>query len=226
MTDQKTTEISHGKLDIHSPFFSIIIATYNRAHLLKRAIDSLLLQTEEDWEAIIVDDGSSDATDTQILSYLKRYPNIRYLKKEHSGEALSKNEGIRMSNGKFISFLDSDDEYAPNHLQSRKRMLLENPSIKFVHGGFRVIGNQYVPDRFDNSKKTHLKDCVVGGTFFIERKIFSLLNGYSKIHLGTDADLFDRAKAAQIEIMETDIPSYIYHHETQDSITNTMCMSL
>ena len=226
MIDQQTTTASNSKIDVPLSYFSIIIATYNRAQLLKRAINSLVLQTEEDWEAIIVDDGSTDTTYTQILPYLKKYPKIKYLKKEHSGEAMSKNEGIRMSSGKFISFLDSDDEYAPNHLQSRKHMLLENPHINFLHGGFGIIGNRYVPDRFDNSKKIHLSECIVGGTFFIERNVLSLLNGYSEIHIGTDTDLFDRAKAAQIEIMETNIPTYIYHHETQDSITNKLCMSL
>lgn len=226
MTDQNTSVMNNGKTCVSPPFFSVIIASFNRAQLLKRAIDSLILQTEEDWEAIIVDDGSTDDTHVQMLSYLKRYPKIKYLKKEHSGEAMTKNEGIRMSSGKFISFLDSDDEYAPNHLQSRKRMLLKNPLINFLHGGFRVIGNQYVPDRFDDFKKIHLDECVIGGTFFIERNVFSLLNGYNEIHLGTDADLFERAEAAQIEIMETDIPTYIYHHETQDSITNKLCVGL
>lgn len=226
MTDQNTIMASNGKIYVPSPFFSIIIASYNRVKLLKRAINSLILQTEEDWEAIIVDDGSTDDTHIQMLSYLRRYPKIKYLKKVHSGEAMTKNEGIRMSNGRFISFLDSDDEYAPNHLQSRKRMLLENPNINFLHGGVRIIGNQYVPDRFENFKKIHLDECVIGGTFFIERNVLTLLNGYNEIYLGTDADLFDRAEAAQIEIMETDIPTYIYHHETQDSITNKLCMSL
>ena len=226
MTDQNTSAVRNEKIYLHPPFFSIIIATYNRAQLLKRAINSLVLQTEEDWEAIIVDDGSTDDTHNQILSYLKNYPKIRYLKRVHTGESRSKNEGICMSNGKFISFLDSDDEYAQDHLQSRKRILLGNPRIKFLHGGLKIIGNQYVPDRFDNSKKVHLKECVVGGTFFIERNVVSSLNGYNEIHLGTDADLFDRAKAAQFEIMKTDIPTYIYHHETQDSITNKLCKSL
>lgn len=226
MTDKNTIVVNNEKICGSSPFFSIIIASYNRAQLLKRAINSLILQTEEDWEAIIVDDGSTDDTQIEMLSYLKSYPKIKYLKKVHSGEAMSKNKGIRMSSGKFISFLDSDDEYAPTHLQSRKRMLLENPHINFLHGGVRIMGNQYVPDRFDNFKKIHLEECVIGGTFFIERNVFSLLNGYSEIHIGTDADLFDRAKAAQIEMMETDIPSYIYHHETQDSITNKLCMGL
>src|SRR5674536_242256 len=99
------------------PFFSIIITTYNRAHILKKALDSLISQTIDDWEAIIVDDESTDDTYLQILPYLRLYPKIRYLKKDHSGEAMSKNAGVSLSGGQFISFLDSDDEYDPIHLE-------------------------------------------------------------------------------------------------------------
>jgi len=208
------------------PFFSIVIATYNRAQLLKRAIDSLIYQTEKDWEAIIVDDGSTDDTYAQILPYLIDFPKIRYIGMKHAGEAHSKNRGIYSSRGKFVSFLDSDDEYTPDHLESRKRILLENPTVNFLHGGLKVIGNKYVPDRFDHSKWVQINECVVGGTFFVERDTLYLLNGYSEIPIGADANLFDLAIEAQIEIMETNRPTYIYHHETQDSITNKLCMSL
>lgn len=210
-----------AKLASH-PFFSIIIATYNRANLLTKALDSLISQTEEDWQAIIVDDGSTDDTYSQILPYLNSYPEIRYLKKVHSGEAMSKNAGICSSFGKFVTFLDSDDEYKPHHLESRKAILLQNPSIRFMYGGVKIIGNQYVPDRFDNEKKIDLNDCVIGGTFFIERRVLIQLGGFKKILLGTDADFFDRAIKAGIIMKETKFPTYVYHHETVDSVTNNL----
>ena len=135
---------------------------------------------------------------------------------------MSKNEGIRSSIGKFISFLDSDDEYQPTHLESRKAVLMQNPSIGFLYGGVKILGNQYVPDRFNYAKKISLNNCVIGGTFFIERNIIISLNGFRKILLGSDADLFDRAKKARILIVETNLPTYIYHHDTVDSITNKL----
>ncbi|MBX2942669.1 MAG: glycosyltransferase family 2 protein [Cyclobacteriaceae bacterium] len=208
------------------PFFSIIIATYNRSELLKRAIESLLTQTEEDWEAIIVDDESTDDTYTQILPYLLDNNKIKYLRKSHSGEVPTKNKGLHASRGKFISFLDSDDEYHPEHLKFRKRLLLKHPTVRFLHGGLEVIGSSYVPDRFDYSKMIHLNDCVVGGTFFIERHLFLLLNGFREMPIGADAGLFERAQEAQVEMMKTRIPTYIYHRDTQDSITNRGCMCL
>ncbi len=204
------------------PFFSIIITTFNRGNILKRALDSLISQTEGDWEAIVVDDESTDDTYLKIVPYLKSNYKIRYLRKLHSGESLSKNAGISVSKGKIISFLDSDDEYNPAHLMLRKTILLENPGIQFLYGGARIIGNQFVPDRYDNKKRINLKDCVIGGTFFIERNILLQLRGFHDIYLGTDADLFDRASAAGVTMKETKIPTYIYHRENEDSITNML----
>jgi glycosyltransferase involved in cell wall biosynthesis len=207
------------------PFFSIVITTYNRAQLLKRALDSLIAQTEKDWEAIIVDDESTDDTYSQILPYLTAYAKIKYLRKVHGGEAHSKNEGIWLSNGRFISFLDSDDEYDPTHLESRKSILTQNSFVEFLYGGAVVIGNQYVPDRFDHAKNINVSKCVIGGTFFVEREVLLSLNGFRSMPVGTDGDLFDRAKNARIKMMEVNVPTYIYHHETQNSITNNLSLA-
>jgi glycosyltransferase involved in cell wall biosynthesis len=205
-----------------TPFFSVIITTYNRAGLLKRALDSLIKQTDSDWEAIIVDDASEDDTHLQVKPYLEKYAQIRYIKKEHSGEPLTKNAGIFSSSGKYVTFLDSDDEYDTGHLASRKEILENDSSIRFLHGGVTVLGNQYVPDRFDPEKSVNLSDCVIGGTFFVERDLLISLGGFKNIYLGADADLLERALKKGIEVKETKNPTYVYHHETEDSITNML----
>lgn len=205
----------------HQPFFSVIITTYNRAHLLERALKSLISQTETDWESIIIDDGSTDGTFQGILPFLRLNRRIKYRKIVHGGEVVAKNEGIKLSEGRFITFLDSDDEYAASHLNSRKKLLLQKPAVKLLHGGVKIIGNQFVPDRFNPEKQIHLEDCVIGGTFFIDWESMRDLKGFKPIKLGTDADLFERAEITGIRIMKTDLPTYIYHHETEDSITNT-----
>ncbi len=220
MKDETFQNQENESLLPNQPFFSIIITTYNRAHILKKALDSLISQTECDWEAIIVDDESTDDTYSQVLPYIRSKPKIRYIRNAHGGEALSKNAGINLSAGKFISFLDSDDEYDPNHLQLRKAILLQDPSIRFLHGGVTIIGNQYVPDRFNHKKRINLNKCVIGGTFFIERNLLIKLGGFRQITIGTDADLYDRALETGVLIKATKIPTYIYHHENEDSITN------
>ncbi|MDP4208256.1 MAG: glycosyltransferase family A protein [Bacteroidota bacterium] len=202
------------------PFFSVIITTFNRANLITRAINSLIAQIETDWEAIIVDDESTDNTCLHLLPYLSLYPKIKYVRQKHLGVALSKNTGIFSAQGRFITFLDSDDEYYPSHLLLRKEIFIQNPSVKFLYGGVKIIGNQYVPDRFNYNKKIKLSKCAIGAAFFIDRRTAISLNGFNDISLGTDADLFDRAQIAGIPMMKVNKATYIYHHEVENSITN------
>ena len=216
-THSDNKEIKTGQ----PPFFSVIVTTYNRKNTIERALASLVSQTEKDWEGILIDDGSTDDTYAHILPFLQANPKLKYQKIIHGGESTAKNEGIALSSGRFITFLDSDDEYDPDHLKSRKALLTSNPTVNFLHGGVKILGDPYVPDRFDPSVKIHLADCVIGGTFFIERNFLNTLKGFKQILLGPDADLFDRAQNAEATIVKTDLPTYIYHHYTEDSITNT-----
>ncbi len=204
------------------PFFSVVIATYNRSHLIKRALDSLIKQTEADWEALIIDDGSTDNTYESVSSYLSAYQKIKYLKINHHGMIYAKNKGIHISSGKYITFLDSDDEYHPNHLEYRKNILLSNPEIRFLYGGAKIIGNQYVPDKNNPSEMIHLDKCAIGGTFVIERNTLLSLKGFKEEILGADADLFERALMALVPMNKCNKPTYIYHHENPDSLTNQM----
>lgn len=204
------------------PFFSVIITTYNRSALLKRALDSLIAQTETEWEAIIVDDGSTDNTTSLIKPYLENGNKIKYVYQKNAGYAMAKNTGVFLSKGKFITFLDSDDEYMPTHLETRKTILEKNPEVQFLHGGVKVIGSQYVPDRFDFNKMIPLSECEIGGTFFIKREVAVSFNGFKKMQLGSDGDFFERINKAGINIMKTQIPTYIYHRENANSITNKL----
>lgn len=202
------------------PFFSVILTTYNRAILLKRALDSLVSQTETDWEAIIVDDGSTDNTHFLIKPYLEKGCNIQYIYQENAGYAMAKNTGIFLSKGKFITFLDSDDEYSPTHLKTRKEILFNNPETEFLYGGVEVTGNQLVPDRFNYNKMIPLSECVIGGTFFIKRQVAISLNGFLDTPMGSDADFFERINKTQTISRNTIVPTYLYHREDDNSVTN------
>lgn len=94
---------------------SVIIPTYNRAYLLPRAIESVFMQSYEDWELIVVDDGSTDDTASVMQNYAS--PKIIYLKLEkNGGENAARNRGVAIATGEWISFLDSDDAYLPDAL--------------------------------------------------------------------------------------------------------------
>ncbi len=185
-----------------NPYFSVIIPTFNREKSLLIALDSLLMQSEQDLEAIIIDDGSTDNTKANLLLYVKKDTRIRYHQQENKGAAGAKNKGIEMATGKFITFLDSDDIYDSTHLKSRKEILVNDTSIKFLYGGVKIIGNKYVPNRFDTTTSIHIDDCAVGGTFLIERELLCSLGGFNDILLGEDSDLFDRINLLNLHMLE------------------------
>lgn len=101
-----------------SPFFSIITPTYNRAHYLEEMIKSVQAQTHTSYEHIIVDDGSSDNTEDLVLNFAKDDLRIVYIKQENKGRSTARNVGTTHSKGQYICFLDSDDYWRPNHLES------------------------------------------------------------------------------------------------------------
>lgn len=203
------------------PFFSVVMTSYNRADLIDRALQSLVAQTEEDWEAVIINDGSTDDTEDRVQRYLREYPQIHCRYQENQGFIAGKNAGIRLARGKYITFLDSDDEYEKNHLASRKEILLGN-AIDLLHGGVRIIGNEYVPDAQDPSRSIHLSDCAISGTFFIGRRAQRELEEFKGNNLTTDDDFMTRALKKNLRIVKTDIPTYIYHRDVEHSITLDM----
>lgn len=98
------------------PFFSIVIPTYNRCELLKRCLDSIIAQTYDNWEAIVVDNFSEDDTEKVVMSYHDN--RIRYIKNHNYGViSISRNKGIDLSCGDWICFLDSDDCWFPQKLE-------------------------------------------------------------------------------------------------------------
>lgn len=206
------------------PFFSIVLATFNRAGIIERAINSVFNQTEKDWELIIVDDGSTDDTANVCKKYFTD-SRVRYIYQSNRGAALSKNTGILASSGLYITFLDSDDEYCENHLDLRQQILLQNPDVDLLYGGVKIIGNPYVVDFFDKSKLIHIDKCYVGGTFFLKKDLANTLGGFRDIGYGEDADFAVRAIALGFTVASVDYKTYIYHRENVDSICNLELVS-
>lgn len=212
---------------IVKPLFSVVICTYNRAALLTRALHSLLMQVgmeSAEWEAIIVDDGSTDGTAELVEQYCHQHDNIRVVwhpNRENRGVGRSRSLGVQVARGEFVTFLDSDDEYLPNHLLSRKQILRADPTIELLHGGLDIIGSPFVADKDDPSTLIHLNECVAGGTFFVRRELVQRLGGFGELRYADDAAFFERAVAAGAAIVRTDIPTYRYYRTTEDSLCTT-----
>lgn len=103
------------------PLFSVVLPTYNRANWLKRSIQSVLEQTFEDFELIIVDDGSTDNTRDVISGFADS--RILYHYQENKERSAARNAGIKLASGDYVCFLDSDDVYLPWHLETLKKAL-------------------------------------------------------------------------------------------------------
>ncbi len=99
---------------MRTPFFSIIIPTYNREKMIGRAIESVLNQSFADWELIIVDDGSRDNTKAVVEQYSDE--RIKYIYQENAERSAARNNGISKATGEYMCFLDSDDYYQENRL--------------------------------------------------------------------------------------------------------------
>jgi glycosyltransferase involved in cell wall biosynthesis len=207
---------------LSKPFFSVIICTYNRCKLLRRALQSLLNQTDDDWEAIIVDDGSSDDTYSELRGIIQANPKIRYAYHANRGQSQSKNTGAALSDGKYLTFLDSDDEYKPEHLQIRKEFLEANRGIQFLHSPAKIIGDSFVPDINNPGNLINLDECVIGGTFVVSSPLFRLINGFDEIKFGEDYYFFQKIKKLTQKIYYFDKKTYIYYRNTEDSLCSTM----
>jgi len=209
-------------LDIGSgppPLFSIIMPTYNRWRLTVKAIQSVQAQTFADWELLIVDDGSHDGTYDFVTTETDTDKRVRYHYATNRGLAMARNIGLSMGRGNYFTFLDSDDEYLPEHLAIRAEYLRAHPEVELLHGGVEVIGSERVADKHDPSKLIPISDCVVGGTFFIRHDLAERLQGFRAIEYGDDADFFARAESMGAIIGKINTPTYRYCRTEEDSLT-------
>ena len=118
----------------NNPFFSIILPTYNRENMISKAIESVKSQRFENWELIIVDDGSTDNTKKELIeNYINDDKRIKYFFQENSERSAARNNGISKSNGDWICFLDSDDTYYHSHLLEFNKLIEKNEFTKGLY---------------------------------------------------------------------------------------------
>lgn len=115
---------------------SIIIPTYNSAKFIVHALQSIFSQTYQDFEIIVIDDGSTDATKAVLEPYLDR---LYYVYQENAGESSARNHGLSLAKGEYIAFLDADDLYKPNKLERQLSVFLKDSSIDVVYNDVEVV---------------------------------------------------------------------------------------
>jgi glycosyltransferase involved in cell wall biosynthesis len=196
---------------------SVLMAVFNTEfHFIKRAIDSVLEQDFQDFELIIIDDGSNGNDRKSLLEYVEKHEDkIVYIRHSNRGQAKSINRGVLISVGEFITILDSDDEYKPFHLSA---CLQEMEDVDLICSTTETVVNSsddyYVPDKNDLSKPIHLDDAILFGTLFGHQKVFKSIDfegGFA-----ADSAFYERAQI-QFRAKKVFQKSYIYYRNNPNS---------
>lgn len=126
-----------------TPVVSVVLSTYNRLPLLRESVDSVIGQTFDDWELIVVDDGSTDDT----RAYLETIddPRIRSVGLENSGVTSARNAGLRLARGEWVAFHDSDDLWLPEKLEWQLRRVAAQPTCRWSYTGYSFIDTNGTP---------------------------------------------------------------------------------
>jgi GalNAc5-diNAcBac-PP-undecaprenol beta-1,3-glucosyltransferase len=122
-----------------SPFFSVIIPTYNRAARLIKTLQTVVAQTFTDFEIIVVDDGSQDDTAAQIQKHFGDEPRLRYFYKKNEERSAARNFGVEKATGEFVVFFDSDDAMHADHLQALKQAIETQEGVDFFATKHQII---------------------------------------------------------------------------------------
>jgi len=197
---------------------SVLMTVFNTDFsYTKRAIDSVLKQDFQDFELIIIDDGSKGNNRESLMDYVeKKEDKISYIRHSNRGQSQSINRGALYSSGEYITIIDSDDEYKPNHLSS---CLSEINGLDLICSTSETIvdndNDYYVPDKNDLSKLIHLDDVTLFGTLFGRKKVFTSIN--FKTGFAADSDFYERATEL-FSVKKLDLRTYIYHRNIPNSI--------
>lgn len=125
--EKKSTNRTNG-------FISVVIPCYQQGRFLKSCIESLQSQTYKNWEAIIVNDGSTDFTESIAIEISAREPRVRYLLKSNGGLSSARNAGLQHSRGEYVQFLDADDQLENRKFELQVAELEQHPNIDLVYG--------------------------------------------------------------------------------------------
>jgi glycosyltransferase involved in cell wall biosynthesis len=201
---------------------SVLLAVFNTEFFtIKRAIDSVLNQQFQDFELIIIDDGSNNDTQQLLLNYaIQHESKITYLRHKNCGQAQSINRGLLISKGEYISIIDADDEYKPNHLHA---CLMEMGDVDLIASTTKTIvdkeDDHYVPDKYDLNQLIHVDDCVLFATLFGKRKVFE--NQNFQDFYAADAHFYEHA-SKEFKVKKVDLRTYIYYRNSPNSICSNL----
>lgn len=206
-----------------TPTFSIIIPAYNYAHSIERAITSVLNQDGNDWTLLVIDDGSSDNTGKVVREIQKNQGmDFRFIQRPNSGPAATRNTGIDKSTGRYLIFLDADDEMLPRALQYYRQQLADGVSIGMLVGGHlaknacgreKAISVGVIATEPKQRLKNYLLDksmALSNGAVAISRDVFDKYRYPEKFRTSEDISMFAFI-LANYSVASIDLPLAVIH---------------
>ena len=193
---------------MHNIYFSIIVPCYNSVKFIKKTLDSIIMQDLNDYEVIIVDDGSDDNLNDVLYNY-RNLIIMKVLRQDNKGPAAARNSGISISRGKYIAFLDADDYWESNKLSKCKIYLEKTKSQVIYHNEYEAGGKDNVLLKLFRVQYNNFYDLFFRGnaistsTVIIERTIFDKIGYFNedKSFIGIeDYDMWLRILIANIKI--------------------------
>ena len=198
------------KLDAHSsplPKISVVIPLYNKAPHIARALDSVLAQTIQDFEIIILNDGSTDGGETIVSNYSDS--RIHLLNQENQGVSITRNRGVGVAHAELVAFLDADDEWLPHFLETILQLKKKYPKAGMYATGYeKVKENIAIPKIFGDQKKDQLissyiaavnsnngSEFIITSALAIPRNIFFEMGGFPE-YAKRSEDRYLRARIA------------------------------
>ena len=206
-----------------NPKISVIICTYNRAHYIVQAIESVLRQDFTDLEIIIIDDASNDNTGEIVKKYSNQDPRIKYFLNEHNlGIAKNRNKGVRLARGQYIAMLDSDDYWIGKDKLQKQFAFLEawpevgliGTDISRVDENSLELGKDYF-ETVDSAirKKILLRNQFAQSSILFRKDVFNNVGGYDEsFSVAEDYDLWLRmGKISKLANLKETATAYRLH---------------
>lgn len=202
------------------PRLSVVMACYNAMPFLPRAVDSIRAQTFEDWELIVVDDGSTDQSPQWLRQAADEDPRIRVIHQENAGQQAAANRAISTSDAPLIARMDADDVASPERLAIQVKFLDDNPDIGLVGGQIERLGVKR-SGLVSNFPLEH--DAIVDAlmlnhhalcnpTVMFRRELFNQLGGYWEHDIAEDWDMFLRmSEITRLANLPDVVLSYRFH---------------
>jgi len=174
-----------------TPRVSVVIPCYNLGEYLDEAVDSVLAQTFQDLEIVVVNDGSTDPATTARLAGYRR-PRTRVITAEHRGVAAARNRGIREARGDYLCGLDADDKLAPRYLEKAMAILDADPGVAFVSSWLEAFGDEsWVWRQEACDLPTVLAEDTVHGAALVRRSVLLEVGGYDESLAGESYEDWD-----------------------------------